>query len=101
MAATCRAPVPCRRARTDAGDALGRKALDAATVAIGASIKAGERSTAKRETLNAVPCRCGRTDAGAAIGWEALDAGMVASGAGSSTQPRRGISWLSLPPGIA
>ena len=48
----------------------------AGTVASGASIKAGERSTAKRETLNAVLCRCGRTDAGAAIGQEALDAGV-------------------------
>jgi hypothetical protein len=40
----CRAPldasdVPCRRAGTDAGGALGRQALD-------------------------MPCRCGRTDAG-------------------------------------
>jgi hypothetical protein len=34
--------VPCRRARTDAGGALGREALDAGTVASGASIKPGE-----------------------------------------------------------
>jgi hypothetical protein len=33
--------VPCRRARTDAGGAIGREPLDAATVASGAGIKPG------------------------------------------------------------
>jgi len=32
---------PCRRARTDAGGALGREALDAGAVASGAKIKPG------------------------------------------------------------
>jgi hypothetical protein len=34
--------VPCSRARTDAGGAIGREALDAGMMASGASIKAGE-----------------------------------------------------------
>jgi hypothetical protein len=88
--------------RTDAGGVIGRKAVDAATVASGARIKAGDRSRGPRravslrwdqcrwrawprgpgrEALNA-PCRRTGTDAGAAIRREALDAGMVASGAG-------------------
>jgi len=46
--------MPFRCARTNAGDALGRKALDATTVASGASIKAGDPGEAlHREALNA------------------------------------------------
>jgi hypothetical protein len=71
--------VPCRRARTDAGGAIGREALDAGTVASGASIKAGEPGEPgyafPREPLDA------RTDAGGAIGRKTLDASTVASGA--------------------
>jgi hypothetical protein len=67
-----------RSARTDAGGAVGRLALDAGTVASGAGIKPGECSTAKHEALDAVPSRCASTDAGGAVGREALDAGTVA-----------------------
>ena len=34
--------MPCRRARGNAGGAIGREALDAGTVASGAKIKPGE-----------------------------------------------------------
>jgi hypothetical protein len=60
MPSACRTPrraVPLRR--TDAGGAIGREALDAATGASGDRIKPGEparRSTARREPLDAVPC---------------------------------------------
>jgi hypothetical protein len=50
--------VPGRCAKTDAGGALGREALDAATVASDAKIKPGEpgeRSTARRSMP--VTCR--------------------------------------------
>jgi hypothetical protein len=49
-------PLTCRCARTDAGGALGREAVDAATVASGARIKPGEPPEAlHREPLDAVP----------------------------------------------
>jgi hypothetical protein len=73
MPAACRAPRrAATRARTDARGAIGREALDATTGASGAAIKPGEpgeRSTAKREALDAgdvpldAPCRRARTDA--------------------------------------
>jgi hypothetical protein len=72
--------VPCRCART-AGGAIGREALDAGTVASGASIKAGEalprdargaRCPRRAAPLD-MPCRCVGTDAGGAIGRETLD----------------------------
>src|ERR1700674_2047178 len=50
----------CRRARTDAGGAIGREAVDTGTVASSARIKPGEpREALHREPLNAsdVPCR--------------------------------------------
>jgi hypothetical protein len=92
MPPTCRAlDVPCRCARTDASGAIGREALDAATVASGAKIKPGERSTASRSMLGGVP-RAGikpgeavpprQNQCRGMIGREALDAGMVASSAG-------------------
>jgi hypothetical protein len=43
--------MPCRRARTVAGGAIGREALDAAAVASGAGIKPGE--ALYREALDA------------------------------------------------
>jgi hypothetical protein len=48
--------VPCRCARADAGDAIGREALDAGMVASGAGIKPGEalhREALHREPLDA------------------------------------------------
>jgi len=73
MPATCRVPRRARRcARTDAGGAIGREAVDAATVASGASIKP-------------------------ALGREALDTGTVESGAGSSPA-RRSLASRSMPP---
>ena len=59
MPARCRAPrraVPL--ARTDAGGALGREALDAATVASGAGIKPGDRSRGPRRAVPLRQDRC-------------------------------------------
>jgi hypothetical protein len=63
MPATCRAPrraVPPRQ--TDAGDAIGREALDTGTVASGATIKAGDRSRGPRSAMP--PRHCGFCAAG-------------------------------------
>jgi hypothetical protein len=49
---SARRSMPCRRARTVAGGgAIGREALDAATVASGASIKPGDLSRGPRRTV--------------------------------------------------
>jgi len=91
MPATCRAPRRAVPPRQDGcRGALGREALDAATVASGAGIKPGEptealhreaRGARCRAALLDVPCRRAGTDAGGALGRKALDASAVASGA--------------------
>jgi hypothetical protein len=58
MPATCPPlDMPCCRAGTDAGGALGREALDAATVASGAGIKPGEAFPRKPLDAADVPRR--------------------------------------------
>jgi hypothetical protein len=111
--------VPCRCAGTDAGGAIGREALDAATVASGASIKPGEPGEAlHREALDAGDVPRSSTCRAAAPGsmpvvrsaatpsmparWraaplprEALDAGDV-----PLDVPRRVLSWRARTDGV-
>jgi hypothetical protein len=68
--------VPCRRGRTNAGGAIGRKALDAGTVASGAGIKPGEPGKARHRDARDARCRasrCARTVAGGAIGLDGFE----------------------------